>query len=505
MSSLFEYIAGKPEEVIEKMYEDVWVCRAIFQSLTPLAKVYFQRLAFLDQSEGFHPSELEYFIKSDAADAHRIALYEMSSLRVIVLAEENSEKPLIVNRSFLSGYKSAICKIPVPWNCSAEQTKKSSGSGSNYGRNGKSGKSATTPMNRLELNAIAAVKWDDVLRYLITTDKGSPIDASIKDLISKLGFVQSGVDEYGQRRLLITAHGYEFLLRDHQSQVWVFVKETLEAYPNTCEVVSFLCTLSYCSVGFGYPLEALSALQLQLVTLYEHIGLIYASKAHFYPTAAAINMIFKKFSGQEVQHPAGETLNGAPLDGKDAVSNIGKDASSQLLIIVETTFQVTAYLTSQLHLEMLKLFVAVDIRFANMTIGRVTRGKVKRALSMGITAQHILDFLVVHAHPLVRDREHAVPSNVSDQLLVWQQENERLTHVDGTVLLDFSREPMAIGDSNTNTKSSDSQASQAFEALLKYAVSKNILLWGNRESLSLVTNVENKSELIECFYSYNKM
>lgn len=47
---LINYVASLPQVMITKLYENEFTCLAIFRSLTPLAKQYVTRLAFIDKS-----------------------------------------------------------------------------------------------------------------------------------------------------------------------------------------------------------------------------------------------------------------------------------------------------------------------------------------------------------------------------------------------------------------------------------------------------------------------
>ena len=59
----------------------------------------------------------------------------------------------------------------------------------------------------------------------------------------------------------------------------------------------------------------------------------------------------------------------------------------------------------------------------------ITRDSVKAAFAQGIKARQILRFLKMHAHPKVVEEEDTVPSNVEDQIWLWEKE---LTRVQAT-------------------------------------------------------------------------
>lgn len=110
--------------------------------------------------------------------------------------------------------------------------------------------------------------------------------------------------------------------------------------------------LSFCEVGRGYPFNGLTDAQKVIVADLYNIGIVHragnTSCALFFPSFVAVNMIFRQIG-------VGPRAN-----------SLVEELSSDLQIIVETNFQVCAYVQSELHLDMLKLFVEVSIRMPNM-------------------------------------------------------------------------------------------------------------------------------------------
>jgi transcription initiation factor TFIIH subunit 4 len=119
--------------------------------------------------------------------------------------------------------------------------------------------------------------------------------------------------------------------------------------------------------------------------------------------------------------------------------------SSHLAIIVQTNFQVCAYTTSELHISMLGLFCDVQTirRLPNVVFMVMTRNSVKSAFAFGIKARQILRFLEKHAHPKLRDPNNNIgggantgsplPSNVVDQVWLWDRERTRVTFTEVAV------------------------------------------------------------------------
>lgn len=100
---------------------------------------------------------------------------------------------------------------------------------------------------------------------------------------------------------------------------------------------------------------------------------------------------------------------------------------SQLAVIVETNYQLVAYTSSSLHVEMLRIFTDVRCRLPNVVIGFITRASVRRAMASGITAATILSFLKTHTHVAVRaGKGRLLPENVEAQIELWHQERSRV-------------------------------------------------------------------------------
>ena len=100
---------------------------------------------------------------------------------------------------------------------------------------------------------------------------------------------------------------------------------------------------------------------------FSQLGLVYMrslTTSRFYPTRAAINMLFKGTSSND-------DLVAGSVSGSTSSIEAFASRTSSLEIIVETNMQVVAYCESDLHLAMLKLFVEVETRMPNMAMGKV--------------------------------------------------------------------------------------------------------------------------------------
>ena len=103
------------------------------------------------------------------------------------------------------------------------------------------------------------------------------------------------------------------------------------------EILLFLFQLSYCQVGKGYPLIALTERQRTLVDEFSKLGIVYhlsPHSTHFYPSQVAVDLIFRG------------SASSLPLEvPSSSVGVTQEDRVSRLDIIVETNFQVSLILS----------------------------------------------------------------------------------------------------------------------------------------------------------------
>ena len=298
----------------------------------------------------------------------------------------------------------------------------------------------------------------------------------------------SNEDEDGDKNLLethVTRAGFEFLLKDTSVQMWTFLSDYLATAPvrkmSSADILAFLFELSFCRVGEGYAVSALTDTQQRLLEDFQSFGMIYVTKAprvdidqadekpsvpFFYPTALAVILTqpdsslsiasagndFKLKGGPSsrqhqpigVNPPESQT----PADANTSSQNGGMlgvpssltsslDISSSLQLVVEKNFKVYAYTSTDLHLALLALFCRVELRLPNFVVATLTRKSVLTAYERGITARQIAHFLTQRVHPSMTARDLSVPENIIDQLVIWQEERHRCIFLPGVLVSGF--------------------------------------------------------------------
>jgi len=124
---------------------------------------------------------------------------------------------------------------------------------------------------------------------------------------------------------------------------------------------------------------------------------------------------------------------------------------------------VYAYTTSRLHLAILSSFTEFIFHLPNVVVAAITRDSVRRALQTGITSQQIILYLKSNAHPqmlLSHSQARCIPSNVIEQIELWDQERRRLTYQPCSLYSNF-------------------EADEEYIMLKEYATQNNYLLWFN--------------------------
>jgi len=336
------------------------------------------------------------------------------------------------------------------------------------GGGGAAEKPSRNPPTYNELESYTQSSWDSVLHFLVGSDdvnddrsnnEGHDDDSSIDEpsdamiqFLTRIGLMQEDPDYIvGSNRsssrdavvpLVITSKGYEFMLRDINAQVWQFVLQYMNSLSSLhasardairIEVLSFLICLGSTRVGDGYHISVLgkSKEARQVMKDFGRFGLVFvcrvAGKLAFYPTRVAVNLIASNEKGISGLFESEQSV--AVTRSLEEALAAPIPSRLHLAVVVQTNFQVVAYTRSKLHISTIGLFCDVQSyrRLPNVIFFHLSRDSVRGAFRLGITADQILRFLHVHAHPMLRLEGRAlVPSNVRDQIMLWDRERRRV-------------------------------------------------------------------------------
>uniref|UniRef100_A0A7S1VYL6 General transcription factor IIH subunit 4 n=1 Tax=Skeletonema marinoi TaxID=267567 RepID=A0A7S1VYL6_9STRA len=364
-------------------------------------------------------------------------------------------------------------------------------------------KESRDPPAPYELELYTQSSWDSVLHFLVGSDEAGKDKGGVEEppevmiqFLTRIGLMQEDPDYNGADRsrapLVITSKGYEFMLRDTNAQVWQFVLQYLNSLAHhnmkdaiRMEALSFLICLGSCRVGEGYFNSVLQSKSARILMKdLARFGLLFvcrvAGKKAFYPTRVAVNLVASnEKEGSRQTDAIGQSV--AATRSLEESLSAPVPSRSHLAVVVQTNFQVVAYTTSKLHISTLALFCDVESyrRLPNVIFFHITRDSIRSAFRLGVKADQILRFLHVHAHPMLRNGDHQlVPSNVTDQILLWDRERRR-------VVMD-------------EVWAHQCRDSSEFAAVGQYASDLDALAWGNAHTNKLYVHF-GKSEMV---YAY---
>lgn len=328
----------------------------------------------------------------------------------------------------------------------------------------------------------------------------------------KLGGLMEGPGT-SPSNLKITNAGFQFLLQDVNAQLWTLLLEylnlTQDLHMDPVDVLNFIFILGSLELGKAYQVASLSDTQVSMLPDLRDYGLVYQrseNSARFYPTRLATTLTSESTGLKTPSMVMDQHLQSTEGDVEGSL--LGQ-------IILETNFSIYAYTNSPLEIAILNLFVTMKTRFANMVIGVITRESIRNALSNGITASQIINFLEAHAHPQMRalakekldkkiefDASHNIntaggapqsksgdssvaqhklevlPPNVVDQIKLWQLELDRIQTFDGYLFKDFKNQ-------------------SEYDILCNYAQEVGVLIWAEKAKLRFFVTQDGMAQVAD--------
>eukprot|EP01134_Creolimax_fragrantissima_P000829 CFRG0829T1 len=376
----------QPPIVLSSLYEHPLSCLAVFRTLSPLARHYVVRLLY--SKEPVARDDIVLWCRD--ANLHRTAMSALEDLKIFTITQSRNGKPVvIVDEGFAGSLKVAL-------------------TGSGTPNPGDGGLSDIAPEKKKvtisKLDAYATERWEAHLAFLVGSRKDGVCQNGKRVLLT------AGLMKGSEYNPSITAKGFQFLLQPVTTQVWLFmlqfydlVENIKDMKMNLVDVLKFQFQLSFSTLGQAYLISSLTHEQQDLLQILRKFGLAYrrsSSDPRFYPTRLSIAM----------SHGLNDTTG----------------VEKQGFLIVETNMRIFAYTHSQLEIALLSQFVDLRYRFPDFIVGIITRESVRRALVNGITGEQIIGYIKSHAHPQMRTQIPVIPVNVSDQIMMWEKERDRL-------------------------------------------------------------------------------
>ncbi|KAK4039061.1 transcription factor Tfb2-domain-containing protein [Parachaetomium inaequale] len=449
---LSEYLEKLPGTTFRKLYQQPSTAFAIFRRmLPPLAKVFVQALLYMPSP--LLLSELDVWVRAEGKMQRDRALSILRSLHIVQITPPGKDKPqeMQLTTNFKNSLRLAL---------------EGGGSHNSFGV------PSTLPVDpRIDiahLDNYARKKWEDILHYVVNSvpgeagggGSGGGPKSSVKDLLLIGRLVERRHDT--RAGVGITQAGFTFLLQEANAQVWTLLLLWLDAADrakgaaeqargaaakteNSIDMLSFLFMLASLELGRAYNTDALTETRRNMLPALVDFGLIYIPREdtrQYFPTRLATTLTSSASSLRSVSSGFSAATANNPGDASSLGTTPETSAASKGAVIIETNYRLYAYTSSPLQIAVLALFTQLNMRFAGMATGRLTRDSIRRAIGFGITADQIISYLASHAHDqMVRAAaatgRPVLPPTVVDQIRLWQLENERMRTSTGFLFKDF--------------------------------------------------------------------
>lgn len=401
--SLTEFLLSLSSVKLQKLYSHPANCLAIFRDLPYLGRIYVLRILLVDQI--IPESSIDTWSKD--SKEHEVAcnaLKELGIVKKIGLSADLCAWAL--DDLFKTNLKVTLVGGGHRWEVQPMVE-----------RDEKRPRDDATFMAMLE--AYPLDRWEQILHFMVGLRdqdyKGVSTDTRQALMHSKLI-----VFDQSDPMPCITSDGFQFLLMDTKSQIWLFVLKLLELIDtktqNMVECLTFLLQLNFSTHGRDYSTAGFSDTIANFLQTLREIGLIYQRSrkdGRFYPTRLVIDLA-------------------------SGLRDVKTDIHRKGFIIVESNYRLYAYTDSRLQIALIALFCEINYRFPNVVIGLITRDRVREALKTGMSAQQIINYLSMHVHPTVKNREHPIPPTVIDQIYLWEKEREKFRFTDGRLYSQFN-------------------------------------------------------------------
>lgn len=427
---LESYLETLPEAVISRLFRSPASCLALLRLLPPLAKAIVMRLLFTTRTVPLHT--IESFICSRKLRVE--ALQKLRALKIVL--ERFTTSNLEINHTFQRSLQIALTCGPT--NESFEE----------FGE--------SVPVS--ELRSYQNSRWEAMLHYMVSSaqheDAGpsgsqvslgsaAKLSPTIISLLSTSGLLS--------RSHRITSEGFQFLLQDQQTQVWTlllhYLNNATELEMDPVDMLNFIFRLGTLELGRGHSASQLTQQQQRILAELAELGIVMVRNGIFYAAMELTNV-----SSNPGKPSADGSASATPsASASSAISSTG-------FIIVETNYRLYAYTDSPLQISILNLFCSLKCRFANLVIGRLTRHHARRALTNGISADQIIQYLTANQRG-----GGALPPTIIDQIRLWQLELDRFRQAPGFLFRDFA-------------------SSKEYSAAMQFAQDVGALLWKNDRS-----------------------
>ena len=430
--TILSHLLTLPSQTLTRLYGYPSNTLSIFRLVPPIARHLILTLLFLPDPPQLPSADIASLLAREGSSSRGEDLPNRSgsgrhnrSLRGLEEAKD------VLSRLRITRETSGIVYLNAVWTKSFRRALVGGGDHQSFGV--PSEKPAESRLSARQLDEFALRSWESILLYMVASSESHTPSYPVLYLLRTAGLMQpedgtrthtfdSAPGNRGANSLenmTITSSGFQFLLEDVSTQLWLLLHTYLITLAETSssttndstnadivEHLTFLFTLSSATLGQDYDATSLKQSQREMLVFFRDLGLVYQRNersASFYPTRLVTTLT---------------NSSQLPLMGNSEE----KEEEEKGFVILETNYKVYAYtsewllipakslflshLTAALHhadnklrIDVLSLFVHIRSKFPNLVMGIITRDSVKEALRNGIGAEQIIMYLSHHAHP----------------------------------------------------------------------------------------------------------
>jgi transcription initiation factor TFIIH subunit 4 len=301
------------------------------------------------------------------------------------------------------------------------------------------------------IDAFSRTQWESVLYELVkgendhsnaAGDKRSKLNSKSNQERLNLLLKDSGLVSNGR----VTNSGFQFLLRDVSSQIWILLIHYLKGLNSPASLHSNLLFIARV-VLHSRPGDRVPSDNSEMA-MFEQFGLVMRQQKDW-----IVTRLFSSLTGVKNE--------------LDFAQQGSSSSPSTGFLVVETNYRIYAYTASPLQIATLGLFIRLQDRFPNLVYGQLDMETVQRAMAHGITADQIIHYLQINVHSCMLSRTESsaepsteassllfngIPFTVIDQIKLWEQNRNRLIHRLGFLYQQFMSErefSLALSEAKT--------------------------------------------------------
>jgi len=335
-----------------------------------------------------------------------------------------------------------------------------------------------------QLSNYAQERWESILNFIVSQNPEASVKNIGKNLAETLFYANLVKTTHSlENGFSIMPDGFRFLLMPIEKQIWTFIIHYCSSSANRndidlppIQVFDFICQLAMLEPFNAYSCQDFLPAQSAILQNLREMGFVFIRKrsdAYFIMTNL-LSMIanFVSISNTCDYLSSNDSLNilSQISSGKSMTEFM---SSEQNYIVVESNMRLYAYSNSFLKLALISLFTKVENQFPNMISGHLTKESIQAAIRVGVEASEIIQFLENHIHPVImtngvkkkNDILRFLPSNVAEQILIWEAEDQNFTYENVAIYNDFEE--------------------GQFEALKEYCETNNYLVFADDVSETL--------------------